>query len=116
MNFQNPEIAQIMAFPGNNTCVECLAPNPTYTSINNATTPKTYTRDYTFTGNVKGSKVLRVFAKDVLDNYSNTYLNVYNLDNDNPTIYCDKEKIGFKHAIYVYDNFLTNNGSFVFGG
>jgi hypothetical protein len=36
MNFQNPEIAQIMAFPGNNTCVECLAPNPTYTSINNA--------------------------------------------------------------------------------
>ena len=36
MSFQNPEIAQIIALEGNNSCVECLAPNPTFTSINNA--------------------------------------------------------------------------------
>lgn len=36
MSFQNPEIAQILALEGNNFCVECMTPNPTFVSINNA--------------------------------------------------------------------------------
>ena len=36
MNFSNPEIAQIMSLEGNQNCVDCLAPNPTFTSVNNA--------------------------------------------------------------------------------
>lgn len=36
MNFPNPEIAQIMTFENNGYCVDCLAPNPTFTSVNNA--------------------------------------------------------------------------------
>ena len=36
MNFSNPEIAQIMSVGTNQQCVDCLAPNPTFTSLNNA--------------------------------------------------------------------------------
>ena len=36
MNFSNPDIAQIMSIESNNSCVDCLAPNPTFTSVNNA--------------------------------------------------------------------------------
>lgn len=36
MSFSNPEIAQIMSVEGNQNCVDCLAPNPTFTSVNNA--------------------------------------------------------------------------------
>jgi len=36
MNFSNPEIAQIMIVGTNQQCVDCLAPNPTFTSLNNA--------------------------------------------------------------------------------
>jgi ADP-ribosylation factor GTPase-activating protein 1 len=36
MNFSNPEIAQIMTFENNGYCVDCLASNPTFTSVNNA--------------------------------------------------------------------------------
>lgn len=36
MNFSNPEIAQIMSIENNRFCIDCLAPNPTFTSVNNA--------------------------------------------------------------------------------
>lgn len=36
MSFPNPEIDQIMSIDSNKTCVDCLAPNPLFTSINNA--------------------------------------------------------------------------------
>ena len=36
MNFSNPEIAQIMSIESNRFCIDCLAPNPTFTSVNNA--------------------------------------------------------------------------------
>ena len=36
MSFSNPDLAQIMSIEGNNTCVDCLSPNPTFTSVNNA--------------------------------------------------------------------------------
>ena len=36
MNFPNPEIGQIMSIESNHYCVDCLAPNPLFTSINNA--------------------------------------------------------------------------------
>ncbi len=38
------------------------------------------------------------------------------INNDNPAIYCQNNLFGFKHAIYIYDNFFTKNNSFVFGG
>ena len=36
MNFPNPEISQIMSIDRNQQCVDCLAPNPQFTSLNNA--------------------------------------------------------------------------------
>ena len=36
MNFPNPEINQIMSIDSNQHCVDCSAPNPQFTSINNA--------------------------------------------------------------------------------
>lgn len=36
MSFSNPDFAQIMSIEGNNSCVDCLSPNPTFTSVNNA--------------------------------------------------------------------------------
>ena len=36
LNFPNPEISQIMQIESNHNCVDCLAPNPLFTSINNA--------------------------------------------------------------------------------
>ena len=36
MSFSNPDLAQIMSIEGNNTCVDCLSPYPTFTSVNNA--------------------------------------------------------------------------------
>ena len=34
--YSNPELSQIMSIGSNQQCIECLAPNPTFTSINNA--------------------------------------------------------------------------------
>lgn len=36
ISFSNPEIAQIMSVDSNHYCVDCLSPNPLFTSINNA--------------------------------------------------------------------------------
>ena len=36
MNFPNPEINQIMSIDSNQHCIDCSAPNPQFTSINNA--------------------------------------------------------------------------------
>ena len=36
MNFPNPEINQIMSIDSNQQCIDCLAPNPQFTSLNNA--------------------------------------------------------------------------------
>ena len=36
MSFSNPEIAQIMSLESNRFCADCYAPNPTFTSVNNA--------------------------------------------------------------------------------
>jgi len=36
MNFPNQEISQIMTIESNKTCVDCLAPNPTFASVNNS--------------------------------------------------------------------------------
>ena len=36
MNFPNPEINQIMSIDSNQKCVDCSAPNPQFTSLNNA--------------------------------------------------------------------------------
>ena len=34
--YSNPELSQIMSIGSNQQCIDCLAPNPTFTSINNA--------------------------------------------------------------------------------
>lgn len=41
--------------------------------------------------------------------------NIYN-NKDNPAIYCQNDLIGFKHTIYIYDNFCSNSSSMNIGG
>ena len=36
MSFSSPEIAQILSLESNRFCADCYAPNPTFTSVNNA--------------------------------------------------------------------------------
>ena len=36
ISFSSPDLAQIMSIESNNFCVDCLSPNPTFTSVNNA--------------------------------------------------------------------------------
>ena len=57
-----------------------------YTTKNTGTTPVTWTREYAFTGDVKGFVTIKISTKDKLSNEGVKYMRIYNLDNTDPQI------------------------------
>lgn len=45
-----------------------------------------YSRDYTFTGDVYGNVTAAVYLKDAVGNETTSFIKIYNLDNTAPTI------------------------------
>ena len=56
------------------------------TRIDKSSMPYKYTREYGFTGDVKGYVTLKTMAKDDAGNLREEFFRVYNLDNSNPEI------------------------------
>ncbi len=72
-----------------------------YSLVNFSTVPKTWIRDYRFTGNIYGYKTLKVEAMDTLDNRVAEYFRVYNLDNTIPYVLGGAESVNVSDFAYA---------------